>query len=80
MSDLNFNWFSKSVDDYMPNIDMNLKFELFIPLCQGPQGDDWQIRSFDNFINDAFGMMDVTCYNDNVLYNPKLFAPLESLC
>ena len=36
MSDLNFNWFSKSVDDYMPNIDMNLKFELFIPLCQGP--------------------------------------------
>lgn len=51
------------------NLD-NLKFELFLPVCTGP-------NPFGGIINATFDLFDVDQYNSGVLYNQALYDPLE---
>ena len=60
----------------MPDLGIDLKYELFLPISMNLMNDfayPFSLdKSFNNFISTAFDVMDVHTYGDSVLYNPKL--------
>eukprot|EP00347_Sterkiella_histriomuscorum_P004678 403359525 len=79
--DFNMDEFSSFLDQLMPDLGIDLKYELFLPISMNLMNDfayPFSLdKSFNNFISSAFDVMDVHTYGDSVLYNPRLMKPDE---
>ena len=51
-NNLNFSTFNTYLDNWVPNMSMDMKFEMYIPLCT-TSSDQFMTEGFSNFLNTA---------------------------
>ncbi|CDW77046.1 UNKNOWN [Stylonychia lemnae] len=78
--DFNFDDFSSFLDKTIPDLDIDFKFELFLPVCTTPFSEFGSPSigdSFRSFLSTAVDIFDVSQYNDGIMYNNKLIGENE---
>lgn len=74
-----FGNFSSFIDDIMPDMKLDLKYDLFLPACIQSNFDMSMSSagSFNSLISSAFDLFSVSEYDSNLLYNKELTNPEE---
>mmetsp|Transcript_37405 Transcript_37405/g.27596 ORF Transcript_37405/g.27596 Transcript_37405/m.27596 type:complete len:99 (+) Transcript_37405:398-694(+) len=79
----NFSSLNSFVDNWMPSLQEDTKFELIMPLCFESSttisDNDSIISKFDNFLSSVFEALTPTSYNQNIIYNQAFFEEGEQL-